>query len=562
MKTPLLGAVAILLGFFFTLYHGGSASTIRIHDNLDGYLPTVAVLAQSDLLFAASDVTFEPLLGGVPRGALPSETQIPVLLYRYLEPSTAFIANALLLRVVALLGMAALLRRHLMRASPPALVCGVALCFSWLPVWEGGSLCIAGQPLLAYAVLNLRERPAPRHSWLLLALFPFFSSLILVGFALVPLVALFFVWTCWRERRLHVPLLLGLLLLAVGYALSEYRLLGQIFETSDFVSHRTEFAIRHQRSLPEALSRAWDAFVHSGEPWIFPAASLHVPFVVLAAGLALLTARPLRSGEARQIGMLIAACVVTSLFVGLYDWTETGRVLDSLPLGALRSAHLGRVSWLSPFLWSLVFALSLASIVRWRFGALAAGALVVAQLGYCFQTQLDIHDYQRVSFEEFFSPALFSEIQNHIGRPLPDYRVVSLGLYPSIPFFNGFYTVDGYASSYPLAHKQAFRKVIGRELAKRPRLANLYDSWGSNCFLYSSEIGGKARFRKILLGQRKPIQNLDIDTRALKGLGADYILSAVRIANHRALGLELRGVFRRDDSPWWIHLYEIGTTTN
>jgi hypothetical protein len=53
------------------------------------------------------------------------------------------------------------------------------------------------------------------------------------------------------------------------------------------------------------------------------------------------------------------------------------------------------------------------------------------------------------------------------------------------------------------------------------------------------------------------VDHLEIDVPALRELGADYVLSAVEIRNHEALGLALGRRFERADSPWQVFLYAL-----
>ena len=53
------------------------------------------------------------------------------------------------------------------------------------------------------------------------------------------------------------------------------------------------------------------------------------------------------------------------------------------------------------------------------------------------------------------------------------------------------------------------------------------------------------------------LDNFEIDTDALKGLGCDYIFSAVKINNSDELNLTLLDVFTTDTSKIEIYVYEL-----
>jgi hypothetical protein len=103
--------------------------------------------------------------------------------------------------------------------------------------------------------------------------------------------------------------------------------------------------------------------------------------------------------------------------------------------------------------------------------------------------------------------------------------------------------------------------VIARELEKDPRLARLFDDWGGHVDLFASELGkvsGYSRRTYTKHAERRSVEHLEIDVEALRELGADYVLSAVEIRNHAALGLVFERSFERADSPWQIFLYSLG----
>ena len=151
-------ALATVLAWIGYIYHDGEQSYVRIYDCLDGdSIPLYSVFVKSDAYFAGSDAVFQPLLGGVPRNCLPAETSLRLLPYWFLSAFHAFVFWKVVVKVVALVGMTLLLRRHVIPNALPIVICGVALCFSLLPFYPTAGLSIAGQPLLLYAVLNLRN---------------------------------------------------------------------------------------------------------------------------------------------------------------------------------------------------------------------------------------------------------------------------------------------------------------------------------------------------------------------------------------------------------------------
>jgi hypothetical protein len=577
----LLGTLGVMIAWMVYLYHGGEQSYVLIHECLDGNIPMCSLFTQSDVYFAGSDAVFQPLLGGVPRNCMPGETSLHLLPYRLLSAFHAFVLCEFLAKVAALVGMALLLRRHLIPTAPNIVICGVAFCFSLLPFFPCSGLTVAGQPLLLYAILNLRNRNLSIYNWLIVGLFPFLSSLVTIGFVLVPLLALCVLYEAVKRRKATVPLLIAWLLLTCGYVAAEYRLFVQVFAAKGFVSHRVEFSDIGQ-TLKGAVKEAILNFIHGQ----YHVESVQYPIIMLTCVVALAAwlfgrrrsrrtvdqtaaADECAARDSREIIALVVLCLLCgliSLFYGFYSWSATKQLIDATGISLLRTIQFQRVHWLHPFLWSLVFAFALAAIAkRFRFGVFLAVLLVISQAAMAGRAHNALNREQyhtcrenpklRLNFGEFFSAPLFAEIRDYIGRPQSQYRVVSLGMYPSIALYNGFYTADGYVSNYSLDYKHQFRKVIAKELEKDAPLQKYYDTWGSRCYLFSHELN-----RQYLYTKKNPIRrvdHLDIDTIALRQLGVEYIFSAVEIGNSKQLGLKLEKVFKRDDSPWRIYVYAV-----
>jgi hypothetical protein len=159
------------------------------------------------------------------------------------------------------------------------------------------------------------------------------------------------------------------------------------------------------------------------------------------------------------------------------------------------------------------------------------------------------------TFASFYSTDLFAQIDHHINKPKNTYRVVSVGLNPSVALYNGFYTLDAYQNHYPLAYKRKFRKIIAGELDKSAHLKDYFDHWGSRCYVFSADLENSCAY-----DCRKDAQtgvNLSIDTGALKDMGGAYIFSAVPILNAESLHIVQEQVFEDNVSSYKIHLYKL-----
>lgn len=568
-------------GALFTMrYWDGEGSYVRIHDTLDGMIPTYRALSNQGALFAGLDSRVAQIFDGIPRSSLPSEVNLGALFYHFFGSFRGLVVNDAIMCAVGLLGMVLLLRDHLMPRSPDHVVCGAALCFALLPHLPAGFLSVAGQPLLFWSMLNLWRGRTRWFDWLVIVVFPIYSSLVLVGFVVLTLFGALLVFDFASSRRVNSALLIALVVLCGLYLVSEYRLIHQTLFDHDYVSHRVDFYER-RHTLEEVFDSAFrnarfgrDNAVSAQNPVILWAVAAAGAILVIGAitrrvelprpVMAIVREREVRTPHAtRSLLYVLLGIVALSIWAALWRWEVVQEGVHASGIDLLKMINFRRFDLLNPMLWALAFAFSLECIDRNRLlGRVLTGALVLTAVVYLAQGRYGPRPAPRqlgMTYAKFFSEPLFREIQDSIGGDPSDYRVVSLGLLPGIALYNGFYVLDGYYSNYPLEHKRRFRRVIARELEKNPTLRWGFDAWGSRCYLYCSELGNGTGVQHYYTRYRPPrrVKNLEIDTDALRELGCDYILSAVEIARHRRLGLSQRGVFRRNDSPWEIFLYSV-----
>ena len=114
------------------------------------------------------------------------------------------------------------------------------------------------------------------------------------------------------------------------------------------------------------------------------------------------------------------------------------------------------------------------------------------------------------SFDNYFKIETYKKIKKIVG----DSRVASIGVDPMIAPMNDIGVIDGYHSIYTLDYKNKFRKIIENELEKNSQLKDYYDNWGNRVYLFYNDKN-----------------NLLIDFKEAKNVGADFIISAFPIEN-------------------------------
>ena len=156
------------------------------------------------------------------------------------------------------------------------------------------------------------------------------------------------------------------------------------------------------------------------------------------------------------------------------------------------------------------------------------------------------------SWNEFYSERLFQEIKEYINKPIDSYRVCSVGLYPEITLYNGFYTIDGYPNEYPLEYKKRFRKIIEKELEKNDEIRQYFDLWGNRCYVFSSELSTDLFVTKY--EKRRVLNNIELNMDELHNLNCRYLLSSVEIESD---DLSFVKKFTDDKALFDVYLYEL-----
>jgi len=552
----LFSAFAIVIAYFTPWLLLGSNSYVTIHDTLDGEFVEKYLLVSTGKAFSLHDgAVIDSIMNGLPRTALPSGLDVTILLFYVFAPIWAYIANYILVHVIAFWGMHLLLRKHFLKERDSYLIAtAVSLCFFLVPFYTTYGISVAGQPLIAYAFLNIRSGQTNWKNYAIILLFPLWSDIALTAPFIVTVFVLILAIDWLRSRSLNKRLLNSVILFTSAYIIVQFQLINSVLGSNRWVSHRTAWNrwtdLGLSSSIKRTLEMVFTTQYHTG-------AFSTIPVILAAAGaFVLLIARRRR---ANLVEVLAIGIFVICLEYGFYDSLVFlfGRLVP-----ALRSFNAGRFYFLLPTLWMLLFAMCLQELKRIKWGVPIVGMLVLIQAFTIVKANAEYKNnvnlligrhIREPNFRRFFAQDLFAQIDSYIGRPKQSYRVVDIGIHPSIAQFNGFYTLDAYLSNYPLSYKHQFRQIIAKELAKDETLRQYFDGWGNRCYTFSSELGEDSLFG----GGDRVLRNLEIDTRQVRAMGGEYVISAAEIENSLKHGLRFERQFSSSDSFWHLYLYYV-----
>ncbi len=218
--------------------------------------------------------------------------------------------------------------------------------------------------------------------------------------------------------------------------------------------------------------------------------------------------------------MLIVFFIISSLVFILQTELITN-ILNS-SRGLLKQFSWTRIQNIYPFLFSFICLIIISKNLKGK------KILILFILSSVFMSQINSsiipffktyiskkENYKNIyTFEGYYNYEEYKFVKEIIGNK----RTISIGLNPMIAVMNNISVIDGYHNIYPLSYKKKFRKVIGEELNKNEMIKNYYDTWGSRVLAFVSDY-----------------QNIQIDFKEAKKIGADYVISNNEILSEKLI---------------------------
>lgn len=579
----LIGLCIVALGWipYFLLKEG---SVFTYYDQLDGEI--FSYIFHGKYLFAgmgdgqlgiSNAAYYQELMNGIPAEGLQMAAPFLVIFFFLFSPFWALVCSQMLVTAGAYISMFlcmdSLLKEEEQKPLTGWIVCGVAIIFSYIPHYPVYGLCVAGVPLVVHGMLQLyqaADKKVIMISLLEIIFFGLCSSLILAGYAVLAMMALWIVVLLWKKKPKRVLLqsLFGLISLLAAYLVTNANIVLQIFGrgSGKYTSHKEDLVVYGQ-SFTAGFR---DIFTNG----LTQAASIHkviiLPiFLVLGAGF-LLRGRLTKQGQKIHL-LLIVGCVANiciAAFHGFWKWEPITAWRNEIG-GVIKYFQADRFYWLSPAIWYICLGLALYLLCYgWEiklqpvFIGIALMIAGISGLSVCNQSTFKMNVRQlknpdtsyHITWEKFYAQDLYEEVAAYIGEPQDSYRVMSLGIYPAAALYNGFYCLDGYSNNYDIVYKKEFREIIAGELDKSEGLRIYYDNWGNRCYLFSSEIG---QYYMLAKGSGFVVEDLSIDTGKAKEMGCRYIFSGAKIENADALSLKEEQYFETETGHYGIYLYSL-----
>ena len=595
----ILFSTLVILVYIFPLLFLGEGAYIQVFDNLDIAIPNIKVMVQSGMLFASSDTIIPNIMGGLPRLSYGTELNVYVWLNYFFPSFTAFLINEIIIHLVAYISMCILLKHYFIPFSHPfrlMIIHSVSLMFALLPFYSGAGVSVPSLPIALFALLNIRQHKSYWYDWLIIALIPFYSSLVLVYFFFLIVMSGLLIIDVINYKKINWHFFFGLGVMSIAFIIVEYRLFYDVFIEHLFVSHRVEFGAFQKNSLWDTYKSAHSVFLNGSVDMDTKASAVIIPFVFLGLTISLFK---------QQIPAKISILIVSLFFVLLYNQqimqhitgnkftmpiliivtlflyfkNNLNRLFFSIVLlqiifsywyalwfyegtgelgnyySILKEFNFARIVLLQPLFWGILTALTMIIVLqRLTFAPLLIAGVVLFEIYLSFTLREFSNPRKKLSYHAYYAENLFQNIKHYIGRDPSTYRVGSLGIDPAVAIYNGMYTIDGYMTSYPLSYKKEFSKIIQPTLAHSVENRELFVNWGSKCYLFD----GETSF--VNYDKNKTIKRLSLDMKAFHNLGGEYLISSHQIKEVKSNNLVFEKKFTDKETFWNIYLYRIDLT--
>ncbi|MEH7273453.1 DUF6044 family protein, partial [Neobacillus vireti] len=231
--------IALYLSPLFILQENAH---IRVHDNLDSNLAWYKVLARSGKMFGDVNAVIPQMINGVPRNTFGTEFSIIVWLYALFPTMIAYGISQAITRVAAFIGMYLLLKKHFLPNEKWIfLQVGTALAFALTPFWPSGMLSTLGMPLALWAFLNIRNGEGTKKDYLVLALLPFYASIVLGFFFFLSAMGIFWLVDVIRGKGWNLRFLFSIAFMTMIFMIVEYRLVYSFLFSTELNSRDEYF---------------------------------------------------------------------------------------------------------------------------------------------------------------------------------------------------------------------------------------------------------------------------------------------------------------------------------
>lgn len=481
-----------------------------LHDNLNSEVIFKSLPVEENVFFNLStDAMVKGYIGDIPRCSYPSSPFSIISWLFFLFPASwAMLMVAVIGRCIAFFGMYYLIKykSEISFPSPFNTICFFCLAFgfAFLPVLTIHGWTIQGLPFLLICLYKLKESPKSIGYFIGVLLYGLSGSFVLGGFAVLGLVFCFSAYSVFVKANFSRTFIMAFCLLALGLVLSDIQLFVQFLFDQDFQSHRSFWQPKSNWTLKVVLYDLYAmlCFGHYHSP------SMQLPLLMALMAFCFLGWRKLKLSN--EFYLILTLILFIALFHGIYKSEIFAPVKRSIKI--FSSFQFDRFYFLNSVLWILLFVSFCKQNIygdkrKSLLGLMASLFFAVYSFSGNEEVLSNIKGSAVSQDVECWNNFYFTGIQDEIDEFFPDkknFKVIHLGVDPSVGCMLGFRTVDGYHTNYPNQLKDNFKALIKLDSLPESKQKNSILNWGSKLKYVPSEDDlfdldwGLARKMKIL----------------------------------------------------------------
>jgi len=501
------------------------------------------------------------------------------LFFLFFDSFDAYILNSVFTRYIAFIGVYKLLNDYF-KINSSSSVYLISTSFAILPVYTSFGITILGQPLLLWAFLNLANANKLIQSYLIIIVFVFYSNFQLIfPFAIFWLI-IYLLYNIFSSKKISTSYIIGLIVFIISTIIANYSIISTLFLEGDERSFRLS---RSYLDLPSI----------SGSIYLFLktlffgdlVSSLFISIPIFLLIIYFLVKRKLKKEILLILGIIIFNITihVLSPHIAIYLGEK---------ISIFKAFGFGRFIFLNALLFFLILIIILEEIKSNKLKILITSILLLITafrnmefyyntVGKLFKEihwvyeedkylksliPKDIYDKKEyeiyhsagfLNFKQFYAVDLFKEIKNSINKDIKTFKIINLGIHPSLAQFNGFYSVDGYIPNFPIRMHKSFKKLNLDESKKEHSFGEKNITINNGLYLISSELSKTCNESCFKKAENLVIQEFNPDLNELKKMKVEYLFSAAEIKNPDLFGFTFQGMFQNENYPYIIFLYKL-----
>ncbi|MBT6169982.1 MAG: hypothetical protein HOH98_04455 [Flavobacteriaceae bacterium] len=555
--------LGIILFAHLPFFIFGKSSYIEILDNLNCEFIFNHLLAVSDNIFNINQFDkIDNVINGWGLLYIHSQFKILKLLFLLFDPFYAYVFKSLLVRIIGYFGMKLLFKELYPTLKHKEII---FITFALLPGMVIFGSCLWGLPLLLWSFIKLKNEIKFTYIFAIILYvisstpyqYPFISLALIVYIGY-----LFF-----RDKKLNKGILLGFIVFNfLGILLDFGLLVSSVTSYPELISHRTKEISNVLYPSINGVFYQYFKILIFGE--FNPSHFFSLPIIILFLVNIYKFGIKFNSLKLRYfllILFVISLKILTPYIIALdlplvSNFGFDRKILYFVPLlFFLLLGELLKYKYSNSLVFVILFSLLFTNLFR---NIEITYNLLPKQIAHAFVSEdeffknklfknssksrfLDVDEFSNLNYDKYFSESLFDEISAYINTDKKNYRIINLGISPSVTLFNGFYNLDGYLSNHPKVYNHKFDKIQTNYSVKNQHKLRLkyqgYNNICNNCI------------------KSDPISKLelDINIKSLLDLNCSYIFSAFQITNYKKLKLNFINKFENNDSPYNVYLYKL-----